>query len=71
MALTAGIAQCTTQALTAVNGATTRYHLNASYSGDANHDGSTATTAITVTVLSAADAVFRDGFEPATQDCPL
>jgi len=69
--LSTGTSTCTSSAL-AVTGTATEsvYNLTANYSGDVNYMPST-TSALTVTVLSAADAVFRNGFEAETLSCPI
>ena len=71
VSLTAGNASCTTDAL-AVAGSGTQedIQLIANYSGDQNNAAS-ASTALTVKVLSAGDVVFRNGLEAETESCPI
>ena len=68
--LGSGISTCTTSAL-AVSGSAAEsiYSLTANYSGDGNYQPSSS-NALTVNVLSAADVVFRNGFETETLSCP-
>jgi hypothetical protein len=69
--LSAGSASCTTSGLAVQGGATEfNYDLVAAYSGDANNNPSVS-SALTVTVLSAADVVFRTDFESASLSCPI
>jgi len=65
VALDAGVASCTTSALAA--GA---HAISASYNPDANH-GASDSTLLTVTVLSASDAIFRNGLETDVANCPV
>lgn len=65
VALNAGVASCTTSALAA--GA---HAISASYNPDANH-GASDSTLLTVTVLSASDAIFRNGLEADVANCPV
>ena len=69
--LSAGIASCTTSTLASPSFPATIYSLGANYSGDSNNTTSLAAAPLTITVLSAAEALFRDGFEPVTAQCPV
>jgi len=71
VALSGGVAACTSNALSANGGTTTIYHLGASYGGDGNHQASSTSAPLTVTVLSAADVIFRSGFEADSLFCPI
>jgi len=68
--LSAGTATCTSSALASPSATATTYLLGAGYSGDGNNTASTASVPLTVVVLSAADVVFRNGFDSATAQCP-
>jgi hypothetical protein len=69
--LSAGSASCMTSGLIVQGSATTfDYALVAAYSGDANNNPSISST-LAVTVLSAADVIFRNGFESASLSCPI
>lgn len=64
-----GSASCTTTALATQPGHTQdSYAITARYGGDVAHAPSTS-AALVVTVLSAADMVFRSGFENASAGC--
>jgi hypothetical protein len=67
----ASTASCTTSAW-GVQGAATQsvYHVTASYSGDGNNKPSDAPSLV-VTVLNAADVIFRNGLEVETLSCPI
>ncbi|MEO5623291.1 MAG: Ig-like domain-containing protein, partial [Dokdonella sp.] len=69
--LSGGTASCTTSTLASPSATTTTYLLGASYSGDSNNTASLASAPLVITVLSATDVMFRDGFEPATAQCPV
>jgi hypothetical protein len=69
VALSNGTASCTTEALTNSSGTATTYQLSATYN-DGNNPGLTAMP-LTVKALSAADVVFRNGFEAQTAACPI
>jgi len=69
--LSAGIASCTTSTLASPSFPATIYSLGANYSGDSNNTTSLAAAPLTITVLSATEALFRDGFEPVTAQCPV
>jgi len=71
VALSSGASTCTSSALMVPSPFTQfTYHLTGNYSGDGNYKPST-TNALTVNVLSAADVVFRNGFEVQTLSCPI
>lgn len=72
VALSAGAASCTTtDVLTVPNGDTQAiYNLTASYGGDSNNKSS-ASAPIMVKVLTPDDVPFRNGFEPALENCPI
>jgi len=65
VALNAGTASCTTSLLGAG-----MHRIAASYEPDANH-GASYSTFLGVTVLSAGDAIFRNGYEADVADCPV
>ncbi len=67
--LSSGSASCTF-ALSSGPSLVTAHQLNATYNGDTNHQGSTS-TALTVTVLSASDVIFRADYEEETATCPI
>jgi hypothetical protein len=69
--LSMGSASCMTSGLI-VQGSATEfgYDLVAAFSGDANNNPSVS-SALAVTVLSAADVIFRNGFESASFSCPI
>jgi len=46
------------------------HDLKATYGGDANNVGSTSVR-LSVTVLNAADVVFRNGYETESLSCPI
>lgn len=71
VALSGGVAACTSSALSANGGTTTIYQLGASYGGDGNHQASSTPAPLTVTVLSAADVIFRSDFEADSLSCPI
>ena len=64
-ALNSGHASCSTSSLTA-----STYSVIANYSGDANNTTATSQP-LPLTVLSLADAVFRDAFEAGIVGCPV
>jgi len=66
VALSSSAADCTTSALTVPNA----YQLTANYDGDGNNAAS-GSGALAVTVLSAADVVFRNGLETELPSCPI
>jgi hypothetical protein len=66
VALSSSAADCTTSALTVPN----TYQLTANYGGDGNNAAS-GSSALAVTVLSAADVVFRNGLETELPSCPI
>ena len=71
VALSAGAANCTTSALAAMGtDPKDNYNLTATYNGDANNAGSDSAP-LTVTVLSASDVTYRNGFETETLSCPI
>jgi hypothetical protein len=65
VALNAGTASCTTGLLGAGV-----HRIAANYEPDANHDASYSTF-LRVTVLSASDAIFRNGYEADVANCPV
>jgi N-acetylneuraminic acid mutarotase len=68
IALNSGAATCTSGALRVTgSGTSSVFNLSANYSGDGNYH-SNASNVFSVTVLRAADRVFRNDFE--TQTCP-
>ncbi len=69
--LSSGSASCTTSALV-VQGSDKQdtYVLTANYAGNTNNAASSS-SGLSVTVLSAGDVIFRDGFEAATPSCPI
>jgi hypothetical protein len=69
VALSGGTASCTTSVLTSAT-PTTTYLLGASYSGDSNNTTGLAAPMV-VTVLDTAEAIFRDGFDPGSAQCPV
>ena len=60
-----GAAACTTTAL-----GVGAHQISAAYDPDANHAASTSAP-IAVTVLDAAEALFRNDFEDALTGCPI
>ena len=64
-----GSASCTTTSLVAL-GATEPYDLSAAYGGDSN-DALSLSPLLSVMVLSAADAIFRNGIEIVPPSCPI
>jgi hypothetical protein len=71
VALSGATATCTSSALTSPSATATTYLLGAGYSGDGNNTASVASVPLVVVVLSAADVLFRDGFESVTAQCPV
>ncbi|QBB69027.1 Ig-like domain repeat protein [Pseudolysobacter antarcticus] len=69
--LSSGAASCTVSTLASI-GADTKdtYSLTAAYSGDGNNTSSNAAP-LTVTVLSAADVIFRSDLEQMLPSCPI
>lgn len=63
--LSGGSATCTSSALAAGT-----HQIGVAYDPDGNHTASTAAAPIVVTVLSAADAVFRNNFDAVVPGCP-
>lgn len=71
VALSAGSATCPSSALTEVGGGTQSvYNLLGGYTGDGNYSAS-STTALVVTVLSAADVMYRNDFDVESATCPI
>jgi hypothetical protein len=71
VAASSGNASCTVSDLATIGSDTQdSYGLTAHYSGDTNNMPS-ASMPLVVTVLSAADVVFRNGFETASLACPI
>ncbi len=69
--LSSDSASCTTSALATLGtDAKASYNLTASYSGDAQNAASVS-AALPITVLSASDVVYRNGFETETLSCPI
>jgi hypothetical protein len=69
--LSAGAAACQTPMLSVQGGGTSSvYDITASYGGDNNNLASVSSPTLEVTVLTAADVVFRGGFEPTIPGCP-
>lgn len=69
--LSSGSASCQTPALMVQGGGTSyQYHPTASYSGD-NTNGSSTSSSLVITVLSAADVIHRNGFETESLSCPI
>lgn len=69
--LVGGSATCTTSALTVPDGSGgAAFDLSATYSGDSNNVGSSTGT-LSIYVLDATDALFRNGFEDVPQSCPV
>jgi hypothetical protein len=70
--LSSGSASCTSSVLTVPGAATqSTYNLNASYSGDSSNMSSASTSPVVVTVLNAANVIFRNGFEVLSLPCPI
>ena len=71
VALASGSASCTVNNLAVQGGGTaSTLTLTAAYSGDSNHTTSLSPD-FNVIVLSAADVVYRGGFEAESVDCPI
>lgn len=68
--LVAGVASCIADALSAGGQPLGVHHFSASYAGDGVNAPSTSAL-LGVTVLSEAEAVMRDGFDPRPEGCPL
>ncbi len=66
VALSSGSASCTVSDFTAAGS----YSLTANYGGNTNNAPSNSGPLL-VTVLSAADVIFRDGFEATSLSCPI
>jgi hypothetical protein len=66
VALSSSAADCTTSALAVPNA----YQLTANYSGDGNN-ATSLSSSLAVTVLSAADVIFRNGLEAELPSCPI
>ena len=71
VALNNGTVTCTTQALVVGAANETIFNLKASYNNDANHLASASVVPLTVELLSAANVVFRNGFEAELATCPI
>ena len=67
--LSGGVASCTIGSLSA-SAPLSLFALSASYGGDANNAQS-ASTNLEISVLSMAEAIYRNGFEPDTPQCPV
>jgi len=71
VALSAGSAVCTTSnILVQGGGGESIYAMHADYSGDSSNASSTSGP-LALTVLSAAEVVFRNGYEPESLSCPV
>jgi hypothetical protein len=71
VAVAAGSASCTVDNLAVQgSGTSSKFALIAKYNGDTNHLYSTSPE-LDVTVLSAADVVFRAGFDAESLNCPI
>lgn len=64
-----GIASCAPTLYVQGGGTSSAYNVTASYSGD-SANASSASSSLTLTVLSAADVIFHGGFEVIPPGCP-
>lgn len=71
VAVVSASASCTVDNLVIRNGNNANHPVfTATYNGDSNHLSSTSPD-FPVTLLNAADVIFREGFESASLDCPI